>query len=247
MINEFSSMSDGSVRLCVVFEGSPPKVGLKHVELVQFSHPGHDLFSRKFGRLQEPRGLRIEFVSPTQLNIAPDFRFDAFRFSFKIFSILQAIELFRPDSHYAWLDADVRCLRPLSSKGLVEFFPADDEVMSYLGRLKFPLTGAYSECGFLGFNARCSRVSAFLSRMADVYVSGEIFSHREWHDSWIWDQVRLEFERNGDKFKNISGIAENTHHPFINSRLGEFFDHLKGPKRKVAGRSMDTDYVLRKR
>ena len=60
--------------------------------------------------------------------------------------------------------------------------------------------------------------------MTDIYVTGEIFSLNEWHDSWIWDYVRLEFEKKKTKFKNISNIYE---HPYINSGLGEIFDHLK--------------------
>jgi hypothetical protein len=30
-------------------------------------------------------------------------------------------------------------------------------------------------------------------------------------------------------------------HPFIDSFLGEYMDHLKGPKRKAAGRSAKTE------
>jgi hypothetical protein len=115
--------------------------------------------------------------------------------------------------------------------------------MSYLGR-NFPLNDPYSECGFLGFNWRHPQVREFLNSVADVYSSGEIFSHRQWHDSWIWDQVRIQFERKAIQFKNISGAAYDTDHPFINSDLGNFFDHLKGPKRKELGKSFDEDYKL---
>jgi hypothetical protein len=80
--------------------------------------------------------------------------------------------------------------------------------------------------------------------MANIYFSGEIFSHHQWHDSWIWDQVRLEFQRRNVSFKNISGSAFETDHPFINCDLGLFFDHLKGPQRKHMGKSFAEDYKL---
>lgn len=247
MTEEFSAASDGTVRLCVVYEGDTVPPPLRNVDFLRFEHPGHATFMRKFGKLHEARGLRIEFVTPTQVNMFPDFRFNAVRFSFKVFSILVALAVQEPKEYFAWIDADVRCLKSFSSKSLEPFFPEPGEVMSYLGRTKFPLTGPYSECGFLGFRADNTQTGQFLQRMADVYTSGEVFSHQEWHDSWLWDQVRLEFEGNGAVFRNLSGPAEITNHPFINSGLGEFFDHLKGLSRKAAGRSHDKDYLLRKR
>ena len=67
---------------------------------------------------------------------------------------------------------------------------------------------------------------------------------KEWHDSWIWDEVRKEFEVQGVHFKNISGNAVHLEHPFINCGLGEYFDHLKGPERKKIGKSMDFRFSI---
>ena len=248
MVNEFSEKSDGSVMLKVIYEGDAiPDIQLKNVQFVGFNHSGHLDFIRKFGRLHEARGLRIEFLNNNQVNLSRDFRFDAVRFSFKIFALMQAIELFKPDKYFAWLDADVRCLKNFGAGDLVQFFPDDNQLMSYLGRTNFPPSGAYSECGFLGFNGTHPQLKNFLSRMANIYTDGEIFTHEQWHDSWIWDQTRLEFERARVEFKNISGAAADTDHPFINSALGIYFDHLKGPQRKQSGASFAEDYKLRKR
>jgi hypothetical protein len=81
-----------------------------------------------------------------------------------------------------------------------------------------------------------------LNRVALIYRDGEIFTFEQWHDSWIWDQVRAEYERLDINFKNISGAATITDHPFINCELGHFFDHLKGPERKKLGKSFEEDY-----
>jgi len=248
MVKEFSEKSDGSVQLKVIYEGNTvPSIQLENVEFIGFNHPGHHQFIRKFGRLQEARGLRIEFLKSNHVNLSHDFRYDAIRFSFKIFALIQAIELFKPDRYFAWLDADVRCLKSFGAADLVRFFPDTNQLMSFLGRTKFPPSGAYSECGFLGFNTSHPQLANFLNRMADTYTTGEIFTHEQWHDSWIWDQTRLEFEREQVEFKNISGAAADTEHPFINSDLGIYFDHQKGPLRKQSGTSFAEDYKLRSR
>jgi hypothetical protein len=167
--------------------------------------------------------------------------FDAVRFSFKLFAIEVGKESISKGSPFAWIDADVRCLKPFSRKDLEPFLPRAGELMSYLGRDCAP----YSECGFLGFNAVHPRLADYFQRMRELYLTGEIFSLEQWHDSWLWDAVRKEFERIGTKFRNISGPAATTEHPFINCGLGEFFDHLKGPNRKERGRSLKEDYILR--
>ena len=244
MTEEFSEKSDGSANLVVVFEGdSAPTTHLKNVEYIIFSHPGHREFIRKFGHLYESKGFRLNFLPNNEVRFAYDYRFDAVRFSFKIFSILQAVDKIQPTDNFAWIDADVRCIRNFSSSDLLKFFPTGGDLMSYLGR-NYPLVDPYSECGFLGFNYQHTLTRDFLNSVANVYSSGEIFSHRQWHDSWIWDQVRLEFERQNVNFKNISGDAYETDHPFINCGLGLFFDHLKGPQRKQMGQSFAEDYKL---
>lgn len=245
MIREFSDRSDGSVKLVVVYEGEKvPNINLKNIEFIRFHNNDHNVFIKKFGHMHEARGLRINFLPNNQVNLYNDFRFDAIRFSFKIFSLLQAIQIFKPTRHFAWIDADIRCIKNFSNNDLVKFFPEESQLMSYLGRDNFPHTGAYSECGFLGFNIRHPLLNDFLNRMSNIYKDGEIFTHEQWHDSWIWDKTRNEFENKNVKFKNISGAASITDHPFINCELGNFFDHLKGPERKKNGKSFDDDYKL---
>ena len=110
--------------------------------------------------------------------------------------------------------------------------------MSYLGRKNM-----YSECGFLGFNLKHNQFKDFIHRIINIYKSGEIFSLEQWHDSWIWDYVRMEFENESNtKFKDISGNGYDHEHVYINSGLEEYFDHLKGPVRKKTGHSFKEDY-----
>lgn len=247
---EFSEHSDGSVVLTVIFETRNmqplPAVSLPSVQLFPLKHEGHARFLAYFGNLWEANGHRL--VHHTEngqikgLKLIESYRFNAVRFSFKPFALDQ---FRRYHSHknipFAWIDADMRVISGLSAQKLLEFIPAGGQLMSYLGRDNHDNL-KYSECGFLGFNGGHDMLPAFFERMCGLYTSGEIFSQQEWHDSWLWDVVRREFDQTfACEFKNISLGFDHLAHPFINTRLGLFFDHLKGPERKASGYSFDSD------
>jgi len=248
MISGFEHFAADDVRLIVVFEGKKPEAlnpSGRHYSVVALSSERHTRFHKFFGHLYEASGLRMTRVLDAQGNPALkpvwDYKFSAIRFSFKVFALEIARRLMAEGDAFAWIDADVKCLKHFSHENLEKYLPHGDEVMSYLGRTSFPKGAPYSECGFLGFNAAHKNVDQFLNRMLEIYSSGEIFSLEQWHDSWIWDVVRREFEQMGIAFKNISGPASDLEHPFINCGLGDYFDHLKGPARKKAGSSFVTD------
>lgn len=257
---EFSTCSDGSVSLHVMFEThpgeTPPKFHGPNVFVHEFNHAEHRKFLRYFGNLFEASGYKlireIENGQTTSIKLLEDYRFNAVRFSFKPFAIDQFRKSWsRSDRPFAWIDADMRVIAPLTASVLAEFFPSEAQILTYLGRDRCEAVRVselgrsevrYSECGFLGFNPSHQNVSEFLNRMCEIYVTGEIFSHEEWHDSWLWDVVRREFSSLPEcQFKNLAVGVDHLTHPFVNSGLGRFFDHLKGPKRKANGRSFETD------
>lgn len=247
--SEFDHYADDVIRLNVIFEGKVPDnlPSYNRVRFIEFDSSGHREFLRKFGHLHEANGLRIRFFEEggqRRVNLVRDFRFNAVRFSFKIFSIKQVITHISSARHLAWLDADIRVLRSFGIAELSEFLPDEHQLMSYLGRTNFPKPNAYSEAGWLGFNMVHPDIQKFLEFVSNQYVSGEIFSQKEWHDSWLWDVARDNFENQGVRFKNISGVAAYLEHPFVNCGLGKYFDHLKGPERKKQGKSFERDRVL---
>jgi len=242
-LSEFEKYSGDDVNLINVFEGEVPEILIdnKKAITIPLKSDEHQKFKKYFGRLWEANGLRIIYQKKTNneqtFNLDWDYRFNAMKFSFKIFSIFLALEHKRMGDNFVWIDADMRCLKHFNADGINKFMPDEDQIMSYLGRKNH-----YSECGFLGFNNNYEQTSKYLNRVKDIYTTGEIFSLDEWHDSWIWDHVRKEFENKGSNFKNIS-TNPNADHPFVNSGLQEFFDHLKGPERKKMGKSFNHDYV----
>ena len=249
-ISEFLENKREGIDLTVVFEDGIPDSasGVNGLNALRLQDSRHPKFLKLFGHLYEANGIQIlqekDALGKIRIkNISKEWRFDAVRFSFKIFSLSLALDTLPRTDSIAWIDADMRCLRPFGEADIKPFMPTKREIMSYLGRTHFPPTGPYSECGFLGFNNKNSKLRPFLKRMESLYLSGEIFSKTEWHDSWLWDEVRREFEKNGSEFHNLSTGIEHLEHPFINTGLGKFFDHLKGPRRKTLGHSLAGDYV----
>ena len=73
-----------------------------------------------------------------------------------------------------------------------------------------------------------------------MYSGGKLFNEKEWHDSYIFDQVRKKIEKKYNVINfNISQLGlvdidiQNDEHVFVTSILGEFMDHKKGNRKEV--------------
>ena len=248
-ISEFLKNKGEGVHLTIVFEDGIPDsaFGFKGLNILELKDSRHPQFIKFFGNLVEANGYRVslkkDVLGQTNVTVSKSFRHDAVRFSFKAFSLNLALEILPKDRSIAWIDADMRCTQPFTETDIKPLMPHKRQIMSYLGRSAFPPNSPYSECGFLGFNTKNSKLRPFLKRVESLYLSGEIFSKSQWHDSWLWDEIRREFENKGLEFYNLSGEFHGAEHPFVNTGLGKFFDHLKGPERKAQGSSFQKDYV----
>lgn len=230
------------VNLIICFEGDISE------EVVSFSHDNVLIINidtsrqidylNKFGNFIEARGVRL-FKNPTDsksLKFEYNFRYDAIRFSFKIFSFIKCLELNLIKSDFAWIDADMVCLKSFNSKILNNVFPENNQLASYLGRNSYPRPNAYTECGFLGFNYSHPKCIEFIEDIYKMYATGDVFKLKEWHDCMVFDSVRTRYESMSVEFKNLSAHLSDTAHPFIETELGTYFDHLKG-RRKILGHS----------
>lgn len=151
----------------------------------------------------------------------PDYRYAVNRFCRKVFAITNP-QNFDCD-WLIWLDADTVTKKKVDDEFLSRVCP-NGFTGSYLGRSEWH----HSECGFVGYNLR-QGAKAFLERFREIYTSGEVYDHLEWHDSYIFDRVRDEFPDLW--FHNLSPDAKGLD-AWNHSPLAEVMDHFKGPEAK---------------
>jgi len=177
-----------------------------------------------------------------------NFKFDAVRFSHKVFALYDAFHNLLEDAKaLVWLDADTITHRKVPEDFIEKVAPRNyfDSggkhpygIAAYLGRIK-----QHSECGFVVYNCTHPMMSDFWQTFANYYITDEIFNLKEWHDSFVFDHVRKIFEERGMKNRNLTP-RHFTGHPFINCALGEYMDHMKGA-RKHHGRSKKSERIVR--
>lgn len=242
-IESLSKNLDKKFRLNIFFEGEIiedlKNLQNNNIRVIQFSCPDWATFYRKFGHLKEANGYKFEEkINGNEINLkvyGPDFRWNAVKFSFKIFSVILGSQLKDISDKFIWLDADVNCIKRTKIEDIIKFLPNDDELMTYLGRDSFPADYPHTETGFLGFNKLHKSFETYMTILKNYYVSGEVLALPRLHDCLVYDTTRELFEHSKVKFRCLSGEFKSAEHPLIYCGLGEFFDHLKGPQRKEQG------------
>jgi len=182
------------------------------------------------------------------------FEYDAIRFSYKVFACIDAYQKTKPDMLW-FLDADLVTFEKIPMSWLEHIIP-DTAFTSYLGRPK----KGFSETGYYAFNTAHKYATEFFERWEQYYAEDLFFNIQKgflnhfpiagYTDSFTFDAVRLEMEQAG-KIKNEdlndgrwSGDRK-ARHPFINSELGQYMDHLKGYDRKAAMTSKKRDLTTK--
>ena len=151
------------------------------------------------------------------------FQFQSVRFSHKVYALYHAASTI--DSRYLiWLDSDTELYNFVTPEYLRSFLP-DDHLVGYLGRGG----DAYSECGFMIYDLKHPYAKSFFDKFKWYYDTDELYTLKEWHDSYIFDVVRKEFESTGKvKCINLSSHV-NKHH--FNATLDGYIMHLKGDRK----------------
>ena len=168
-------------------------------------------------------------------NKQDDYRFNAFRFAYKVFAMKKALSLNSSD-FLIWLDADIKTVKPITETFLTQLID-NKKYMSYLGRSHVKkINVQYSENGFTIFNTKHALHELFWDKIDKMYNGGDLFKLEEWHDSFVFDEVRNSIEKETNCLNiNISdfGIKDvgNESHVFVASVLGEYMDHKKGERK----------------
>ncbi len=230
---------------CQVTESAPNLI----VRDLHESSPELVAFKEKWKDVPKANGdVTADPIRSRRKDAGKGFKWHAIRFAHKVYSIFDAARKSNSDI-LIWMDADTICHSPITMQDLERMIPKNKE-LCYLGR-----KGKYSECGLYSMNLKCSLVQDFLKEFQRVYDEAEngIFLMEEWHDSYVFDEVRKRFPKMHQldwaaKLHDLRprpGMSSGEGHPLINSDWGAWLDHLKGD-RKNDGRSKREDLKVQR-
>lgn len=190
---------------------------LKYSEGLRDFQARHAL-NRQAAGLEQRKGRHWK---PKALAEGYNWRYDALRFSNKVFSIEMVAGLV-PRGRIYWLDADVVTFAAVDPAMLDRLLP-EAFALSCLDRGQY-----HSECGFVGYNLDHPETVPFIEAFANLYAFDGVFDLAEWHDSWVFDWLR--------RARNVPAHCiphYSRHQPFVNSELGACMDHMKGGGKDV--------------
>ena len=237
MINTFEQYWPAEVDLVVCAEACQPvitKPNIKVYDLLKLSTPLNTFVER---HRNNPRAHGLA-GPPDVFNPNKAFRWNAVRFAYKVYSIA-LVTNYTSGGWLIWLDADTVTHSTITTADLERLCPPT-AMISYLGRGE----NYHSECGWVGYNLDHPETRNFVTDLRSMYDQDKIFDLPEWHDSYVWDVIRRQYQSQ-NQFYNLSNTLQKPNragHPFINSELGQFMDHLKGA-RKTQGRSHQKDLL----
>ena len=237
MINTFEQCWPSDVDLIVCAENCQPEVTRSNTRVFDLLDQSADC--RDFVQRHQNNPLAHGQAGPPEVfNPRKAFRWNAVRFAYKVFSVALCAENVK-SGWMIWLDADTHTHSSVPMPWLNQVCP-DETMISYLGRGE----KYHSECGWVGYNLDHPETRNFIKDFVDMYRTDAIFKEREWHDSYIWDVVRKRYQL-ANLFYNLNPSHDNkglAGHPFINSELGRYMDHVKG-ERKNLGHSKPKEVV----
>ena len=226
MIDTFEQHWPADVDLIVCAEDCQPRTSRPNTFVVNLLEENKDL--REFINRHRNNPLAHGQAGPPEV-FQPNkqFRWDAVRFCYKVYA--QSLCADRIESGWMiWLDADTITHSTIPNNWLGSVCPGN-AMISYLGRGE----NYHSECGWVGYNLDKSECRQFIRDFVNMY-------NRE-------DVLRRQFQGRC-KFHNLNPLEQidaRAGHPFINSDLGRYMDHLKGA-RKDTGKSKAKDLKIKR-
>lgn len=180
-----------------------------------------------------------EFVERNKGKDDPqDYRKQAVRFCHKVFAIKHALNSISAAKeakeegiprHLIWLDADVLTTRKVTVEDIEKCLPKEGDAVSYMGRKDWP----HSECGWLAFDLENSG-ELVINTVYQSYVNDQVFNGKEWHDSWVFDEVRKYFTETNQagQWTNLTPNAAGME-VWPQSPMASWSRHYKGPIAKA--------------
>ena len=226
------------VTLYVYAEDCLPKVEAENIIVKDFHAESADLvaFKTKWKDVPKANGdVSADPVRSKRRDAGKGFKWDAVRFSHKVYSIFHCAEICDTDV-LIWMDADTFCHSTMPITDLENIITKKSD-LCYVGRER-----KWPECGVYSINLKSKGGIRFLKEFKWVYDNAEdgIFKMAEWHDSYVFEEVRKKVNPTCTNWG--AGLIRGEGHPIINSVWGKYIDHLKGA-RKQRGKSLAKDLL----
>ena len=130
-----------------------------------------------------------------------------------------------------FIDADTVTYKPIPMEWLEHIAPYN-KFTTFLGRPK----KGFSETGFITFNLNMPESKKFFARWKEYYTKDLWQNLQGFTDSYTYDAARidttnrsLDNDLNDGRYLGLRGSK----HPFVNSELGDYMDHLKGERKDI--------------
>lgn len=232
MIDTFAAHWPADVEFIIYAENCCPKISRVNTQILDIHQCCPDLINFIQRHSDNPRHTGKIDKKGNLVQQGENFKLDAVRFSFKSYAITHAALTIDCD-WLIWLDADVRTFNDIPMSLLLDTCPSG-YYSSHLGRLN-----KFSETGYVTFNLRHQINQKFMQHWRQLYDNDQLFDLNEYHDAYVYTYLKDLYEQShAIKFFNLTPPAVLTAksargHPFINSILGQYMDHLKGDRKKT--------------
>lgn len=165
-----------------------------------------------------------------------NYRKQAVRFCHKVFAIHRVLDAAKKarkagieaPRYLIWIDADVLITRKVTEEDIKKCLPKEGDAVSYLGRKDWD----HSECGWLAFDLD-NGGGEIIESVHFNYTQDDIFNMEQWHDSWVWDNIRKYRVPIGHSkpWTNLTEGKPGTE-IWAQSPMSDWSKHFKGPAAK---------------
>lgn len=245
-LNSFAEKVDKKVKMIVYAEDCKPTnpdptqiTILKSEEAL----PKLNAFKARWKDIPKANG-KCPFPERRPRDHHKEFKWDAVRFANKVYAVFDAVE--RSKDWCVWMDADTYVHSNWTYEDFIKLLP-NTSWITYVGRGKGSAT--WPECGFYGLNLKDVVCQEFLAEFERMYEDADngIFTLPEWHDSYVFGHILNNMKRTAPNVLDYTAqtVLQTAKtggggHPLINTKLGQWIDHLKGERKKL-GKSKSTD------
>ena len=252
-LDSFAERVDPAIKLLVYAEDCTPQIQSSNITVFDAFKvlPKLNDFKSKWANVPYANGnIENHPARKGRKDWQKEFKWDAVRFANKVYAVFDACE--RSTDWVAWMDADTFVHNDWTYEQFSDLLP-DDNWITYVGRGKGSQT--WPECGFYGLNLNHPVCKEFLKEFERFYEDAEngMFKLVEWHDSFIFGHIlNLLKTYNPDVLDYSAEMylreakSGGGGHPLINTKLGQWIDHLKGA-RKDTGKSLTKDIMVKRK